>query len=62
MWRQVQRAVPCGAAVLCAEDLHAFCLEVSSGNHARTSQGQPELARAGRAAATTADAAAGSIS
>ena len=54
--------MPCGAAVLCAEDLHAFCLEVSSGNHARTSQGQPELARAGRAAATTADAAAGSIS
>ena len=27
LW-QVQRAVPSGAAVLCAEDLHAFCLEV----------------------------------
>jgi outer membrane biosynthesis protein TonB len=54
--------VPCGAAVLCAEDLHAFCLEVSSGNYARTSQGQPELARGGRAATATADAAAASIS
>ena len=27
LW-QVQRAVPSGAAVLCAEDMHAFCLEV----------------------------------
>ena len=24
----MQRAVPSGAAVLCAEDMHAFCLEV----------------------------------
>ena len=35
-----------------------FCLEVSSGNHARASQGQADLARGGRAATATADAAA----
>ena len=52
----MQRAVPCGAALLCAEDLHAFCLEVSSGNYARTSQGQPDIARGGRAATATATA------
>ena len=57
LW-QVQRAVPCGATLLCAEDLHAFCLEVSSGNYARSSQGQPDMARGGRAATATADAAA----
>ena len=55
LW-QVQRAVPCGATLLCAEDLHAFCLEVSSGNYARSSQGQPDMARGGRAATATATA------
>ena len=48
--------MPCGATLLCAEDLHAFCLEVSSGNYARSSQGQPDIARGGRAATATATA------
>ena len=34
----VQRAVPRGAAALCAEDLHAFCLEVCSGNRMHDNQ------------------------